>query len=439
MALDTQHSTPLRLRRRLGAIAVLAPALLAACHSDDDGTAGAGSTGTTGGLDLAPATAGIRAGEVEDFTATLPGGGTAVVMAWDLISGPGGALVDLGVPGTVRFLAGAAGNYQIRATDDQGRTGTLGFPVSSAAATLTVTEVVAGSDLDDVDARFDAEGGDLYIVDRIGDASAPQRLARASLAGDREAEVVLADKAHDIAAFGASGCVVLSPTGSLTDALRRYDRDLVEIPGFAAPALGVTESWAPRVAIDPTSGEIVLATSVNGGSLLFLDASGAPAGGSLQSSFVPSPVASPVDVVDLTVDSDGAVYVATEDDVARVLPDGTIDTANWAPAGLSEIVALGADDNGVLFVLARDQNAGQTGSLRKLDWRGQELGVLTEFSTGAFFAPRQFIEPLDLATYGDGSWRVYDDTQALDPANPLAAWLIAGELAPKGGAPGGGD
>jgi len=433
MALDTHDSTPLRLRRRIGTFAALVPALLAACHSDDDGTASGGSTGTAGGLDIAPATAGIRAGEVEDFTATLPGGGTAAVMAWDLLSGPGGALVDLGVPGTVRFVAGGAGSYQLRATDDQGRTGTLGVTVSSAAAGLTVTEVVAGSDFDDVNARFDAEDGDLYIVDRIGGPAVPQRLARASAAGDREAEVVLADKAHDVAAFGQTGCVVLSPTGTLTDALRRYDRDLVEIPGFAAPTLGATESWAPRVAIDPTSGRIVLATSVNNGSLLFLDATGAPAGGTFAASLVPSPVASPVDVVDLTVDADGAVYVATSDEVARVLPDGTIDVVNWAPTGLSEIVALGADDNGVLFVLARDQNAGQTGSLRKLDWLGQELGMLTEFSTGAFFAPRQFIEPLDLATYADGSWRVYDDTQALDPANPLAAWVIAGELAAGGG------
>lgn len=432
MAPHRLHSTPARMRIRT--LAVLVPAALAACHShDDDGTGSGSSTGTTGAFDIAPATAGVRAGEVEDFTATLPGGGPVAVMAWDIVSGPGGALVDLGTPGAIRFVAAGAGTYGIRATDDQGRTGTLVFDVTSAAATLAVTEQIDGTDLDDVDARFDAEADDLYIVDRIGDASAPQRLARADRAGDRAAEVVLPVKALDVAAFGATGCVVLTPAGTLPESLHRYDRSLAELPGFAAPDLGAGVSWAPRIAIDPVAGVIVLATSENGGSLLFLDASGAPAGGTLQASLVPSPVASPVDVVDLTVDADGAIYVATATDVARVLRDGTLDVMNWSPTGLSEIVSVGADDNGVLFVLARDQSAGQTGSLRKLDWLGQELGVLTEFSAGAFFAPRQFLVPLDVAAYPEGSWRVYDDTQSLEPATADAAWVIAGQLPPQVG------
>lgn len=432
MAPHTLHSTPARMRIRT--LAALIPAALAACHSnDDDGTGGGSSTGTAGAFDIAPATAGVRAGEVEDFTATLPGGGPVQIMAWDIVSGPGGALIDLGTPGSIRFVAAAAGAYGIRATDDQGRTGTLAFDVSSAAATLDVTEQIDGTDLDDVDARFDAEADDLYIVDRIGDASAPQRLARADRDGDRTAEVVLARKALDVAAFGATGCVVLTPAGTLPESLHRYDRDLAELSGFSAPGLGAGVSWAPRVAIDPVEGVIVLATSHNGGSLLLLDASGAPAGGTLEGSLVPSPVPSPSDVIDLTVDADGAIYVATANDVARVLRDGTLDVLNWSPTGLSEIVSIDADDNGVLFVLAQDQNAGQTGSLRKLDWLGQELGVLTEFSAGAFFAPRQFLVPLDVAAYAEGSWRVYDDTQSLEPTNEDAAWIIAGELAPQAG------
>ena len=89
-------------------------------------------------------------------------------MTWELVT-PDGSLVELSDPSAVRLIAGAPGNYGLRATDANGEVGTFGFTVVSSQAQLTVSEVVGGTDDDDVEARIATSGDDIFIAERIGD------------------------------------------------------------------------------------------------------------------------------------------------------------------------------------------------------------------------------------------------------------------------------
>ncbi|MEL6715956.1 MAG: hypothetical protein AAFP86_19405, partial [Planctomycetota bacterium] len=186
-------------RRRLaapeGALmgSLLCSVLVAACHNHDDdvaGTISGSGGGTAAGLRFSPDPPATRAGELEDFFAVRVNGAPVRIAEWELVAGPGGQLVDLGSDDEVRFVAGGPGSYTLRARADDGEEGAITFEVSSAAAQLTVSETVSGTDQDEVAARVDARN-DLFIADRVGDASAPQRLARADRDGDRRAEILV--------------------------------------------------------------------------------------------------------------------------------------------------------------------------------------------------------------------------------------------------------
>lgn len=416
---------------------LLCSVLVAACHNHDDdvaGTISGSGGGTAAGLRFSPDPPATRAGELEDFFAVRVNGASVRIAEWELVAGPGGQLVDLGSDDEVRFVAGGPGSYTLRARADDGEEGAITFEVSSAAAQLTVSETVSGTDQDEVAARVDARN-DLFIADRVGDASAPQRLARADRDGDRRAEILVPYKIDDLACDAAGNVVTLRSASAVPDdlpgALRRYDRDLVEDAGFQAPDLADGVGWQDRLTVT-RAGEVVLVTTHEGGSLLYLAADGSPRGGSVQDSLVPLPVAAG-DVVDVASDFEGSIYVATASEIVRLGNDGVLDTADWNPAPRDAIVAIAADDAGVVLVTCQDQDGGQCGSLRKLDWTGGQVGLLTEFTEGTFFAPRKFVRPLDLAAYGDGSWRVYDDTVSLSALEINAAWIVAADAPAIGG------
>lgn len=401
--------------------------LSAGCHSHDDGTGSGGSGAGSGDpLTFNSSNSPIRQGQLTDLSVTV-GGQPATITAWDLISGPGGQLLALDDPSSVRFIAGGPGLHTVQATDDQARLGVVDLDVLPTDASLIVTEVIQGTDADDVDARMTVSGDDHFIADRVGNAAAPQMLARVSRDGVREVEITVPFKVDDLAADELGLITVLRPGPTLTDALLRVDRDLVEQVGFAAPDLGGS-LWSPAIAVT-RGGRTVIATDRNGGELIQLEADGSPVGGSLDASVLPLPVPF-ADVVDLTAGLDDEIYVASATRIERVLADGTVDVATWAPAAQVAILALDADARGVLHVALQDADGGQCGSIRQFDWLGGEIRRLSDFNdpSSLRFAARKVLSPRDIAAYPDGSWRMYDDTVTLNPATPSAGWIVAGDV-----------
>lgn len=411
---------------------LLTPALLATtllsvgCHSHDDNAGSGGGGGTSGIFTFSSSSGVVRQGQLADFQALL-NGASANIVAWDLVNSPGGSLLELSDPSAVRFIAGDAGVYFLQATDDQNRTDTYQFQVLPTGTDLVVSEVIAGTDADGVAARLTTGGGDHFIADRIGGPAAPQNLARADRAGDRIVERTLAFKIQDIAADELGNLTATRTATTLTDALVRFDRDLVESTTFSAPDLGGA-AWSDFIAVT-RDGVTVVATDLNGGSLVRLDLDGNPVGGSLAASALPLPLAF-ADVVDLTAGLEGEVYVASETEIARVLADGTVDTTRWAPATQVAIRAMDADHRGVLHVALQDADGGQCGSIRQLDWIGGQIRRYSDFTdpSAIRFAARKVLDPRDICAFGEGSWRLYDDTVTLNPATPTAAWIVAGDV-----------
>lgn len=402
-------------------------ALSAGCHSHTDGSSSGGSgSGSGDPLNLTSSKSGIREGQLTDLFALVSGLPVNVV-AWDLIGAPGGQFVSRDDPNCVRLVVGGPGAYTIQATDDVARVGVLELPVEAANTMLIVTEVIEGTDADDVDARMTMSGEDHFIADRVGDASAVQHLARVNRDGVREAEVTLPFKVDDIAADELGLLSILRPGPTLPEALVRYDRNLVERGGFVAPDLGGA-LWSSTIAVT-RGGRTVIATDRNGGQLIQLEADGSPVGGSLDASALPLPVPFG-DVVDLTAGLDDEIYVATAAMIERVLADGTVDASGWNSAEQVAILALDADACGVLHVALQDADGGQCGSIRQLNWLGGEIRRLSDLADqdGLRFAARKVISPRDIAAYSDGSWRMYDDTATIDPVIQSAGWIVAGDL-----------
>ncbi len=407
-------------------------ALVASCHShDDDGNVitsgpGAGSTGAfTFSGDVASDGTPVQRGEFFDCTAVRLDGGTPDIESWSILTGPGGALANIGGTDMVRFVAGDPGFYVIEAVDFDGSRGTYGFNVANDPANLMVVDVVAGTDSDPVAASL-ATGGDtdLFIAERIGGSSAPQVLARADRSGDRLISTNLAYKIQDLAADDAGNLTAIRTESTLTAALVRLDRDLNEDTSFSAPDLGTTQ-WRELVAMT-RGGETLVPVDLNGGSLLRLDATGAPAGGTPEMSLLDLglPFA---DIIDVATDIDGAAYVATTTQIARVATTGAVDTVYWSPEDQVAIRGIATDEDGVLFVALQDADGGQCGSIRKLDWTGLEFRRLIEFSDGTEFAARKILAPVSLGVYPDGAWRLYDDIVTLNPNFPSAAWILAAD------------
>ena len=402
-------------------------ALGAGCHSHGDGSASDGSGGGTGDpITITSSTSPLRRGQVTDLTAVSAEAPVSIA-AWDLVLSPGGQFVGLGDASRVRLVAGDPGLYSVQATDGQARVGVLDIDVLPTDAALVVTEVIDGTDDDDVDARMTVSAEDHFIADRVGGAAAIQNLARVSRDGTREVEITLPFKVDDVAADELGLVTILRPGPTLTDALLRVDRDLVEQGGFAAPDLEGA-LWSGAIAVT-RGGRTVVATDRNGGELIQLEADGSPVGGSLDASALPLPVPFE-DVVDLTAGIDDEIYVATATVIERVLADGTVDSERWSSAEQVSILCLDADARGVLHVGLQDADGGQCGSIRQLDWLGGEIRRLSDLSdpTGIRFAARKVFSPRDIAAYSDGSWRMYDDTLTVDPSVPSAGWIVAGDV-----------
>lgn len=409
--------------------ALCAIALGAACHSHDDDAGASASAlppaGSSGAFVFDPSSAVVRAGETTDLAAQNVGGGAAQISSWMLIQGPGATLVPRPGDDVVRLIAGDAGYYVVEATNAQGETGTYGFDVIANETELTVTEVIAGDDNDDVFARLATSGEDIFIADRIGGPAAPQQFARATRGGTREVETTLPFKVSDLSADSNGRVTVSRPATTLTGALVRYDRDLNEDATFEAPDIAPAE-WSDRLAVR-RNGETVVATTLDGGRLLVLDVGGDPAGGSLAMSYLPLPFAVE-EIVDMTSDWEGAIYVATETEIARVTAGGVVDTMYWTPETQTAIRAIESDDRGVVYVALQDESGGQCGSLRRLNWLGIQFARLSDFQQGAEFAARKILDPQDIGVYEQGAWRLYDDTVVLNPATPTAGWILAGNI-----------
>ena len=235
-------------------------------------------------------------------------------------------------------------------------------------------------------------GEDHFIADRVGDAAAIQNLARVSRDGTREIEITLPFKVDDIAADELGLVTILRPGPTLTDALLRVDRDLVEQGGFAAPDLEGA-LWSSAIAVT-RGGRTVVATDRNGGELIQLEADGSPVGGSLDASVLPLPVVFG-DIVDLTAGLDDEIYVATATVIERVLADGMVDSERWSAADQVSILCLDADARGVLHVGLQDADGGQCGSIRQLDWLGGEIRRLSDLldPNAIRFAARKVFSP----------------------------------------------
>ncbi|MEC8513272.1 MAG: hypothetical protein VX015_14110 [Planctomycetota bacterium] len=407
---------------------VLASGVLGAgCHSHKDGSASGGpGAGSGDSLILSSSNPLVRQGQLTDISAVISGF-PALIDGWDLLMDPGGQLIALDDPSRVRLVVGDPGVYIVQATDSEARAGVLDLIVQPTDASLIVTQVILGTDEDDVAARMTVSGPDHFVADRVGDASAIQHLARVRRDGVRELEVMLPFKVDDIAADELGHVMVLRPGPTLTDALLRVDRDLVEQGGFAAPDLEGA-LWSSVIAVTRT-GRTVLATNRNGGQLIQLEADGSPVGGSLDASALPLPVPF-ADVVDLTAGLDDEIYVATATAIERILPDGTVDYGRWDPADQVAILAIDADACGVLHVALQDSDGGQCGSIRQLNWLGGEIRRLSDFldPDSLRFAARKVINPQDIAAYSDGSWRMYDDTVSVHPTWTSASWIVAGDV-----------
>ncbi len=403
-------------------------ALVASCHShDDDNNVGTGAppAGSAGDFFFSGNDGLLQRGEFFDCTAALPSGGSTTIETWSILVGPGGSLANVGGEDTVRFVSGAPGFYVIEATDFDGRRGTYGFNVANDPVTLEVTDVIPGTDLEPVAASLATSGTeDLFIAERIGGSSAPQILARANRAGDREESVNLAYKIQDMAADSAGNLTAIRTESSLTSAIVRLDRDLAEVPSFSAPDLGGAQ-WREIVAMT-RDGETLIPVDINGGSILRLDATGAPAAGTVEQSLMSLGIAF-ADVVDMTTDIDGAVYVVSETQLVRIISTGAQDTVYWSPEDQVAIRAVATDEDGVVFVALQDADGGQCGSIRKLDWTGTEFRRLMEFSDGAEFAARKILDPVALGVFPDGAWRLYDDIVTLNPSFQIAAWILAAD------------
>lgn len=406
----------------------LALSLGASCHSHDDGATGTGSgTGQTGDFVFSNNLGTIREGQLADFSATLIGGFPATVASWSLTLNNDGTLIEIPAADAVRFIAGSAGSYTLEAADELGNSGSLDFEVLRAGTVLTVTEVIDGTDNDEVFARLAISGEDIFVAERIGGAAAPQVFARADRAGDRAIETTLAYKIQGLAASPDGAVTATRTAATLPDALVRYDRDLNEIAGFSAPDIGAS-LWSDRIAMSD-DGETLVATDINGGSILRLDVNGNPAGGDLTSSLLPLPVAF-ADLVDITAGRYGDVYAATDTEIRRVFADMTVDTKVWNPAAQSAIRAMDCDDKGILHVALQDADGGQCGSVRRLNWIGGQIARISDYNdpNNLSFAARKVLNPQDIAAYPEGSWRMYDDTVTLDPAVQSAAWIVAGDV-----------
>ncbi len=400
----------------------------ASCHSHDDGATGAGGgTGTTGDFNFSSQLGTIREGQLSDISASLLNGAPATISNWMLSTNVDGALVELPAPDAVRFIAGDVGSYVLEASDAFLNVGTLNLEVLTAGTALTVTEVIAGTDNDLVFARLAVSGEDLFIAERIGGAAAPQVFARADRSGTRGMEVTLPYKIQGLAAAPGGAVTATRTAATLTDALVRYDRDLNEVASFAAPDLG-TALWSDRIAMSD-EGETLVPTDLNGGSILRLDVNGDPAGGTLQDSLLPLPVAF-ADLVDITVGQFGEVYAATSTEMGRTSADGTVDTTLWTPSSYVAIRAMDCDSKGILHVALQDADGGQCGSIRRFNWLGGQIRRISDYNdpNGSRFAARKVLNPQDLAAYPEGSWRMYDDTVTLDPTIQSAAWIVAGNV-----------
>ncbi|MFT6110012.1 MAG: hypothetical protein ACJA2W_002935 [Planctomycetota bacterium] len=421
---------PTLSRGTLRATAACFLALAVSCHSHDDDASGItmgppiGSNGDfffSGGEGL------VQRGESFDCVAQISNGSIANIQTWNIVAGSqfGGSLANIGGNEMVRFVAGAPGFYAIEAMDDSGRVGTYGFNVANDGADLMVVDVIAGDDTMPVAASLATSGNvDLFIAERIGGSAAPQVIALANRAGDRLASQTLPYKIQDMAADDAGNLTVIRNEVTLTAALVRLDRDFNESATFSAPDLG-TGAWREIVAMT-RDGETLVPVDLNGGSLLRLNADGSPAGGTPELSLLALGVPF-ADVVDVATDMDGAVYVASETQIARVSIDGSIDTVYWQPEAQTAIRGVATDEDGVLFVSLQDADGGQCGSIRKLDWTGTEFRRIIEFSDGTEFAARKILDPVSLGVYSDGAWRLYDDIVTLNPAFERSAWILASE------------
>lgn len=428
------HSQRRSLRGATGAAACLLLAF-ASCHShdDDDGVATGSNlppAGSSGAFVFSGAEDPVQRGEFFDCTAVFPDGSSAAIETWSILNRPtinaSGSLANIGAADSVRFVGGDPGFYAIQAVDFDGRTGTYGFNVFNDGADLMVIEVIDGMDVDPVAASLATTGSeDLFIADRIGGSAAPQFLARANRSGDRLESRELTFKVQDMAADDAGNVTVIRTESTLTAALVRFDRDLNEDMSFSAPDLG-TAAWSEIVAMT-RGGETLVPVDLNGGSLLRLDTAGAPAAGTVEQSLISLglPLA---DVIDVATDVDGAAYVASATQIARIDTTGAVDTVYWGPEDQVAIRGIAADGDGVLFVALQDADGGQCGSIRKLDWTGSEFRRITEFSTGTEFAARKILAPVALGVFADGSWRLYDDIVTLNPMFQRAAWILAGDL-----------
>lgn len=401
-------------------------ALSAACHSHGDDSLANGGSGAGSLFNFTSSNVPVRKGQVTDVVASF-NGDPIVADQWQIVGGPGGELVALPGSDRIRFVAGEPGLHLIEAMDTAGRVGTFELNVFPTDGSLRVTEVVDGTDDDDVAARMTTSGDDHFLAERVGDAGAPQRLVRISRAGDREVEVTLPFKIDDVAADESGAVTIVRPGASLTDALVRVDRDLVEQTTFAAPDLGGA-LWASVIAVT-RDGRLAVATDRNGGELVLLESSGAPVGGTLDASALPLPIAFS-DVVDMTAGLDGEIYVASETTIARVLPSGDVDTTTWSPGAQVALRAMDADARGVLHVALQDADGGQCGSIRQLNWVGGQIRRFSDFTdpSATRFAARKVLAPEDIAAFSEGSWRMYDDTVTLDPTVPSAAWIVAGDV-----------
>ena len=279
-----------------------------------------------------------------------------------------GSSSALGDASRVRLVAGDPGLYSVQATDGQARVGVLDIDVLPTDAALVVTEVIDGTDDDDVDARMTVSAEDHFIADRVGGAAAIQNLARVSRDGTPRGRDHPPFKVDDVAADELGLVTILRPGPTLTDALLRVDRDLVEQGGFAAPDLEGA-LWSGAIAVT-RGGRTVVATDRNGGELIQPEADGSPAGG-LDASALPLPVPFE-DVVDLTVGIDDEIYVATATVIERVLADGMVDSERWSSASRSPSSASTPTPAACSTGL-QDADGGQCGSIRQLNWLGGEI------------------------------------------------------------------
>lgn len=411
-------------------------ALGASCHSNNDDDNGIADTGPGAGSEGAFVFNGaidgdgtiVQRGEFRDVVAQRLDGTIPSIQTWNILSGPagaGGALANLGEENSVRFVAGDPGFYVLEAFDDEGNRGTYGFTVLDDPVALLVVDVVDGEDQDDIEASLVTSGSDdLFIAERVGGSSAPQVLARANRAGDRVATTEVPYKIQDLAADASGNLTAIRTESTLTAALVRLDRDLNEDATFSAPDVG-SVAWREIVAMTRT-GETLVPVDINGGSLLRLNASGAPVGGTLEMSL--SALGLPFDdIIDVATDIDGAAYVATSSQIARISTTGAQDITFWNPDDQVEIRAIATDEDGVLFVALQDAAGGQCGSIRQLDWTGTQFRRFTDFSDANFFAARKILDPLALGVFPDGAWRVYDDIVTLNPNFPTAAWILAAD------------